>query len=221
MSTKLRQDQSATELRKSHPEVFDPAHASRIPPTTLSALLSAAHVSQRHQVDVEAWRTIASTLATESSAVCRVVHQGVGEAAALLDDLRRRDRNGGPRLPLLSGPKIAPMWIRIVANPGGASIAGMDAIPVAVDVHVRRVTENLAVADTRTLPHQEAKSAIQEAWRSAVAATCIGGPTGIADTCAVLDPALWFYGKHGCSYCERQKKRLPIGRACDHCRFLG
>ena len=216
----MRLWQAATELRKSHPEVFDPARASRMPPATLSALLSTARVSQRHQVDVEAWRTIACNLAGGSGAVCKVVDRGVGNAVELLADLRSLDRNGRPRFPLLRGAKIAPMWVRIIANPGGARVAAIDAIPVAVDVHVRRVTENLAVADTRALPLQAAKPAIQQAWCAAVAAACIGGPTGIADTCAALDPVLWFYGKHGCSHCERRGKRTPIGRACDHCRFV-
>ena len=211
--------QAAAQLRGSHPEVFDPVQASGMPPATLSALLSRARVSQRHREDVEAWRTIAGNLAAGTGAVCNVVDQGVGNAAELTADLRSLDRNGRPRYPLLRGPKIAPMWVRIIANPGGARIADMDAIPVAVDVHVRRVTENLAVTDTRALPLEAAKPAIQQAWRSAVAAACIGGPRGIADTCAALDPALWFYGKHGCSHCERQGRQTPIGRVCDHCRF--
>ena len=214
--------QAAIKLWESHPEVFDPACAARMPLATLSALLSKSRVSQRHQADVKAWRTIAANLAAGSGAVSKVVDQGVGNTDELLADLHSYDRNCRPRFPLLCGPKIAPLWVRIIANPGGARITGMEAIPVAVDVHVRRVTENLAVADTRGLPLRAAtKLAIKQAWHSAVAVARIGGPTGIADTCAALDPALWFYGKHGCSHCERQGKRTPIGRACNHCQFLG
>ena len=38
-------------------------------------------------------------------------------------------------------------------------------------------------------------------------------------TCCALDPALWFYGKHGCNHCENVKRRVRFGRACDSCLF--
>lgn len=71
-----------------------------------------------------------------------MVEDGVGEAKELLEELRRCDRAGRPLFPMLRGPKIGPMWVRIMVAPGGAQIRNIDALPVAVDVHVRRVTEN-------------------------------------------------------------------------------
>ncbi|MCY3837911.1 MAG: hypothetical protein OXH09_04560 [Gammaproteobacteria bacterium] len=209
----------AAGLWEAQPAVFDPPQAAAMPCAALRTVLSRARVSQRHRDDVDAWRTIAGSLATVGGPVRRVVDEGTGDAAELLRDLRGRNGAGRARFPLLRGPKIAPMWIRIMANPGGARVAGVESIPVAVDVQVRRVTENLGVSATRGLPLEEAKPAIQEAWRTAVEAGSVGGPAGITGTCAALDPALWFYGKHGCSHCERQGRRMPIGRACDHCRF--
>ena len=105
------------------------------------------------------------------------------------------------------------------APAGEAKIGRIDIIPVAVDVQVRRATENVGVTDTPGLRLKEAKPVIQTVWRKAVADTRIGGPPGIAGTCAALDPALWFFGKHGCSHCERMGQRVPISRACDHCQF--
>ena len=210
----------AADLWEAHPEVFDPAYAAAMSRAALRSVLCRARVSQRHGPDVDAWRTIAGSLAIGGPVRC-VVDEGAGAAAELLRDLRARNRTGRARFPLLRGSKIAPMWVRIMVNPGNARIADVESIPVAVDVQVRRVTENLGVTATRAVPLDEAKSAIQEAWRAAIARSRIGGPAGIAGTCAALDPALWFYGKHGCSHCERQGRRVPIGRACDHCRFAG
>lgn len=207
-------------LFESTPEVFDPDAVSSMPSSTVSARLRASGVSQRHRQDTDAWCSIANSLASRSGAVCRVVDEGVGDAQELLQDLRSRDRAGRPRFPMLRGPKVGPMWVRIMANPGGAQIDRIDTIPVAVDVHVRRVTENLGVTDTQGRPlNKETKQEIQSAWRAAVTAASIGGPSGITDTCAALDPALWFFGKHGCSHCERSKQRLPISRACHHCQL--
>lgn len=211
---------AGVELFESHPEVFDPDAVLSMPFDTLSARLRASGVSQRYDPDAKAWCRIAASLASRNGAVYRVVDDGVGDARELLKELQSRDRAGRPRFPMLRGPKIGPMWVRIMETPGGAKIRRIDTIPVAVDVHVRRVTENLGVTDTRGRPlNKETKREIQSAWRAAVTAASIGGPSGITDTCAALDPALWFFGKHGCSHCERSKQRLPISRACHHCQL--
>ena len=202
-----------------HPEVFDPSVASSIEPAKLSALLSTTGVSQRHKPDAEAWQTIARSVDMQTSPVASAVIDGVGNASELLKDVRSRDRKGRYRFPMLRGPKIGPMWIRILANPGGAKIDGMDVVPVAVDVHVRRVTVNLGVVGETDLQGAKAKKTIQKKWKVAVAAGDIGGPKGIEGTCAALDPALWFFGKYGCSRCEQMLKQIPISRVCQRCRL--
>ena len=205
-------------LFKSHPRVFDPAIVAEMEFDELLQRLSRNGVSQRHGPDTNAWAAIARSLAGENdSPVRRVIERGSGDVRELLRDLKSRDRSGATRFPLLRGPKIGPMWIRILASPGGARITSMEAIPVAVDTHVRRVTENLGVADTRNLSEAQARSVIQAAWKAA--ATGIGGPEGIAGTAAALDPALWFYGKNGCSHCEALGQQAPIGEACGGCRL--
>lgn len=62
---------------------------------------------------------------------------------------------------------------------------------------------------------------IQSAWRSAVSSAALGGPSGIGGTCGALDPALWIFGKFGCSHCEQVGRRSPISSACLHCRYPG
>ena len=213
-ATRLWRD-SAVLFRK-HPELFDPAVASTMAFDSLRESLRVHRVSKKHRSDSDAWRRIAESLASGRGAVARLVNEGVGDAEDVLRDLRSR-RDGQARFPLLRGPKIGPMWIRIMVDPGGAQISRMDVIPVAVDVQVRRVTENLGVTDTQDLKLRQAKPAIQRAWRAAVATANIGGAPGIENTCAALDPPLWFFGVHGCAHCDRVKRRVPIGRACDHC----
>ena len=216
-STRLWRAGSA--LFESHPELFDPAKVSALPLANLRNLLSAYRVSQRHRDDTRYWSTIASSLASGNGPVSEAVDQGVGDAQELLVDLKTPDHDGGSRFPVLRGPKVGPMWVRMLANPGGAKIDRIDTIPVAVDVHVRRVTENLRVTSTRGRSLRASKPAIQSAWREAVAKAAIGGPPGIEGACAALDPALWFFGMHGCSHCESVGQRIPIGRACGHCQL--
>ena len=198
-------------LYESHPEFFDPAVVSAVPIPELRDLLSAYRVSQRHGPDSDAWSRIAISLSSAIGPVSTVIDHGIGDARELRADQRTRDEAGRPRFPILRGPKIGPMWVRMLANPGGAKIDRIDTIPVAVDVHVRRVTENLGVTDTRGRSLRASKPLIQSAWRQAVEKARIGGPPGIEGTCAALDPALWFFGMHGCSHCESVGQRIPIG----------
>ena len=189
-----------------------------MPLDILRTQLMQSGVSLRHRPDSQAWHVIAACLSKQDNPISRVVDHGVGNAAELLEHLSTRE-NGRARFPLLKGPKIGPMWLRMLVAPGGAAIADMDIIPVAVDVHVRRVTQNLGVADTAKLSSVAARRLIQDAWRAAVAETDIGGPAGIANTCAALDPALWVFGKFGCGHCVKLPDPVPIGRACEHCQL--
>ena len=207
-------------LYESHPELFDPAVVSAVPIPELRDLLSAYRVSQRHGPDSDAWSRIAISLSSGIGPVSTVIDHGVGDAEELLVDLKTVDQTGGSRFPMLRGPKVgADVDADASENPGGARIDRIDSIPVAVDVHVRRVSENLGVTNTRGRSLRASKPVIQSAWRQAVAKAAIGGPPGIEGTCAALDPALWFFGMHGCSHCESVGRRIPIGRACDHCQL--
>ena len=163
-------------LYESHPELFDPAVVSAVPIPELRDLLSAYRVSQRHGPDSDAWSRIAISLSSGIGPVSTVIDHGVGDAEELLVDLKTVDQTGGSRFPMLRGPKVGPMWMRMLANPGGAKIDRIDTIPVAVDVHVRRVSENLGATNTRGRSLRASKPVIQSAWRQAVEKARIGGP---------------------------------------------
>jgi hypothetical protein len=111
------------------------------------------------------------------------------------------------------------MWVRMIVFPGGAQIARLEAIPVAVDIQIRRVTENLGLADTLGVALEDARETIQNAWRAKVSVDGAEGPTSLAGTCAGLDPALWYFGRVGCSYCEARGHRVPMASVCSSCRL--
>ena len=205
-------------LYEHHPESFDPQHVAGLEVGELGRVLKSARVSRRHGPDSNAWHQIGKSLSSSlQSPVSRVIDGGTGEAQELLKDLKSRDNHGRARFPMLRGPKVGPMWIRMMANPGRAVICRIETIPVAVDVQVRRATESLGVATTRELPLRKAKPVIQQTWKNAVSEADIAGPAGIEGTCAALDPALWFFGRHGCGHCRKADEQVSFGRACDFC----
>lgn len=202
------------------PWIFDPSEVVERSFTELLDVLRAAGLSQRHATDVGAWRVIAESLAGDSvPVVTSAIRGGRADARVLLNAVQARTPTGSDRFPLLRGPKIRAMWIRILAHPGGATIANLEAVPVAVDVQVRKVTENLGVTDTTDLPLESVREQMQRTWAGDVAAYGADGPASIAGTAAALDPALWFYGKWGCTFCERAGAARPIHEICQHCRL--
>ncbi len=206
-------------LYRDRPETFDPQHVAGLELDVLREVLKVARVSRRHGPDSRAWLQISKSLsAGPQSPVRQVIDAGQGDAQEVLRDLEKsRDNSGRNRFPMLRGPKVGPMWIRMMVNPGRALISRIETVTVAVDVQVRLVTENLGVAATHDLPLREAKPVIHEVWMNAVSEVDIAGPTGIAGTCAALDPVLWFFGKHGCGHCWKADKKVRFGRACDFC----
>ncbi len=186
----------------------------------LAGALRSAGVSQRHSVDTAAWRTIAESLiALTQHPVRMAIYEGRGDARVLLKVLQDTDARGAPCFPLLRGPKIGLMWVRMLAYPGGAAITSIESLPVAVDVQVRKVTEYLGVAGTRGQDLEKIRRPIQEIWAEDVRQHGTEGPPPLANTAAALDPALWFFGKWGCTRCEQAGRRLPISEVCSECQF--
>lgn len=211
----------SAELYETTPWPFDPSAVRSRQLTDLTDVLRTFGVSQRHGADAAAWRTIAETMSQRNAApeAYDAVFDGNGDARELLVALQARTNAGSDRFPFLRGPKIGPMWVRMLAHPGRAAITSLETVPVAVDVQVRKVTEYLGVTATEGLDLEAARSAIQHAWESDVRQNGAVGPPGLDGTAAALDPALWFYGKWGCTFCERAGRKLPISHTCDLCRF--
>ena len=193
------------------PWAFDPSEIVRRGLTELADMLRKHGVSQRHTPDAAAWRVLAESLSSDAiaPAVHRAVLHGEGDAAGLVRELQSTSTGGTARFPFLRGPKVGPMWVRMLAYPGAAAISSLEALPVAVDVQVRKVSEYLGAVDTGGLDLEAARPIIQAAWAEDVRAHGATGPGALTGTAAAVDPALWFWGKWGCTRCEREGKTLP------------
>ena len=201
------------------PWVFDPDQIVRGDLAELVEVLRSYGVSQRHSTDAFAWRVIAESLVSAEcpDAISSALGGQSADASEILSAVETVRRHGTPMFPLLSGPKISAMWVRMLAYPGGAPISGIEAIPVAVDTHVQRVTEMLGLVTPRKLDDRHRRD-IQRVWFDAVAqAGAFGAPAGIDGTAAGIDPALWAMGKIACARCERDQRKVPVGEVCDVC----
>jgi len=134
-------------------------------------------------------------------AVTSAIVEGRGDARKLFEELHRKN-DDNPLFPLLKGPKIGNMWVRMLVCPGGANISSMEIIRVAVDVHVRKATEYLGVCNTRNENLVGIREKIHVVWAEDVRKHGAEGPGLLANTSSAVDPALWFFGKWGCTHCE-------------------
>lgn len=211
----------AASLDMAHPWVFNPAEVIHRPLIELREVLATSGVSQRHMLDSAAWRTIAEALMDPASpaTVKEAIIDGKGNAQILLNDVTTKTSSGQSWFPFLSGPKVSVMWVRMLAAPGDAAISNLDILRVAVDVQVRKVTEYLGITETQGMPLEQVRDIIQDAWHSA--AVNAVGPPALSGTGAALDPALWFFAKWGCTFCERKGRKQPISNLCQSCRFSG
>ncbi len=212
---------ASCQLFLEEPWPYNPEAALHRKPAELMAALRSHRVSQKHSDDGAAWRAIAETLTDPDLGrpVHTAIFEGRGDARELLLALKARRRDGRACFPLLGGPKISVMWVRMLAYPGGAEIESLNVLPVAVDVQVRKVTEYLGLLDTRGEDLEKIRRPIQEAWARGVQQHGAEGPGRLANTASALDPALWFYGKWGCTRCEQARRRQPISDICSVCRF--
>ncbi len=212
---------AAVRLYADHPWAFDPQAIVQRPLRALADELRRYGVSQRHVIDAFGWRVLAETLADPALAPAAraAIYSGEADARALLAELGRTTDSGTPLFPLLGGPKVGPLWVRLLAYPGGARIRSLEVVPVAVDAQVRKVTEYLGVTDTAGRHIDDVRDVIQRTWAEDVVVHGAAGPDGLRDTPGALDPALWFYAKWGCTFCQRANRQLPISPLCSECRF--
>lgn len=209
------------ELFEAQPWIFDPRAVASSRQLELSDALRGAQMSQRSLADAAAWRMISETLASRSRApeVHAAVWDGHGDSRTLMRTVEAVSEAGTPLFPLLREGRIAPVWVRVLAHPGGARIEGLESLPIAVDVYARKVSEYLDVTRTHDMPLDRLRPLLQRLWTDDVEAHGAAGPHLLKDTPAALDAALRYFGQWGCSWCERMRRRTPISEVCSTCRF--
>ena len=103
-----------------------------------------------------------------------------------------------PDFPFLKGPKIAPLWVRMLRDDAGIELSDLDELPIPVDVHVLRATlcsgalsGRFKGSTTQIFEH------VRRLWRKATSDLHIadGHPMVALD----VDQALWTLSRLGCS----------------------
>jgi hypothetical protein len=103
-----------------------------------------------------------------------------------------------PDFPNLRGPKIGPLWIRMLRdNVGITQLVHLDKVPLPVDIHIARATLTTGVLKGRYIGNLEKLfPEIRVVWSESVKGLSIKGRPMIA---LDIDEPLWHLSKYGCS----------------------
>ena len=180
----------------------------------IGAVIDAMQVhglSKKPTQDAQTWQSVSTTLARHFlGEVGVLLRRARFDAPGLLALLR--DRTLVPGFPFLRGPKIGPLWIRMLHDNCAVALERLERIPLPVDIHTAAAT--LQLACVRAEPYSgdfaPLREAIQRVWRQAL--------EGTGHYPLQLDEPLWHLSRAGCRVtrtwpCEFQAQ-CPVGALC-------
>lgn len=124
--------------------------------------------------------------------------------------------NGRPvsDYPWLRGPKIGPLWLRMLRdNVGISKLRNLEKVPIPVDRHVARATLATGVVRGQFKGRlDELFKHIREAWFKSVKDLNVKTRPMIA---LDLDEPLWHLSKYGCTKRDEITGHCLVRRRCD------
>ncbi|MCR4398830.1 MAG: hypothetical protein NUV93_07695 [Firmicutes bacterium] len=108
--------------------------------------------------------------------------------------LIHRTGKGLGDLPGLTGPKILPLWLRVLKDVASLDLKNMEAVCIPVDVHIARATLRVIYLSNRRPDVPAQREAMVSAWSEICRA--VGRPEIYP---LALDEPLWLLSRHGCS----------------------
>jgi hypothetical protein len=183
--------------------LFEPKLVCSSAPQKVDNDLKRLGISKKTQIDAAAWRKIAQTLVGQwGGEVASLLAACAYDARSLLAKLESEGQwiagKFRPSFPLLRGPKIGPLWIRILRDKAGVELKGLAGVPIPVDVHVLRATLcSGSITGTFKGRSSIAFEVVRRVWNDATEGiTRIDGSPMVA---LDVDEALWTLSRLGCS----------------------
>ncbi|MCH9053332.1 MAG: hypothetical protein IIA72_20115 [Proteobacteria bacterium] len=160
-------------------------------------------ISRKTRRDADAWFTISRTLAEKWKGDPRRFLGDCGnDAPTILRRLTRdnhlEDDRRRPDFPLLRGPKIGPLWVRMLRDNAGITLSALAEVPIPVDVHILRATLCTGVLHGDFAGStNEIFERVRRAWRDATHGLSLTDEQPMVSM--DVDAALWTLSRLGCS----------------------
>jgi hypothetical protein len=116
--------------------------------------------------------------------------------------------------PYLRGPKIGPLWVRMLRdNVGFTQIQNLVKVPIPVDRHIARATLSLGLVRGQYKGSlYDIFQTIRSAWFESVEGLTINSRPMIA---LDVDEPLWHLSKYGCTYRDKYTGFCPLHDLCE------
>lgn len=146
-------------------------------------------LAKKLQKDAEIWRTICLTLVQHFGGdVLALLQQAAFDASRVLETIRQARY----RFPYLKGPKIGPLWVRMLEDSWqGHHFVRLEKLPIPVDIHIGAATLMTGcLHGTFAGPFDEFREAVVQVWSKAC--------QGTAYYPLQFDEPLWHLSRRGC-----------------------
>jgi hypothetical protein len=123
-----------------------------------------------------------------------------------------------PDYPNLRGPKIGPLWLRMLRdNVGIDNLKNLECVPIPVDIHIARASLAIGVVRGKaTTQMSSIFDEIRKAWFESVKNLRIKNRQMIA---LDIDEPLWHLSKYGCTKRNRETGDCPLIKTCEARQF--
>jgi hypothetical protein len=164
--------------------------------------------------DADTWQTICASLTRHfDSDAYNLLERAKFDAPLVLATVR----NPRYRFPFLKGPKIGPLWVRMLEDSWqGRHLANLDELPIPVDTHIATATVMMGcVQGPFEGQFEELRDAVVRVWFDA----CHGGEHYPLQ----FDEPLWHLSRRGCRRTRRfpceYRAQCPVKEYCSEARL--
>jgi len=203
--------------------LFDPKLLHETPLRKIIEDMQKYKLSKKTKKDAYIWRTIGVTFYKKwEGDPCKFLKNCNWDSSLILNHLRNDTHlyNGRlvPDYPFLRGPKIGPLWLRMLRdNVGITHLRNLEEVPIPVDIHIARATLTTGVVRGQFKGKlDELFKYIREAWFESVKGLSIKNRPMIA---LDVDEPLWHLSKYGCSNRDKTTGYCPLLNRCEAREF--
>jgi len=198
--------------------LFNPKLLNETPSKKIIEDMQKYALSKKPRKDAYIWRTVGVTFYKKwKGNPGNFLDDCSWDSVAILEHLKTDTHlysgRQVPDYPYLRGPKIGPLWLRMLRdNVGITKLRNLQQVPIPVDIHVARATLATGVVRGRFRGRLgEMFEYIRKAWFESVKGLSINNREMIA---LDMDEPLWHLSKYGCAMRDKMTGDCPHYHRC-------
>lgn len=199
--------------------LFDPKLLHETPFRKIVEDMQKYKLSKKPQRDANIWRRVGVTFYEKWGGDPRNFFQACNWDSLLIlrrlwNDKHIRSGRQVSDYPYLRGPKIGPLWLRMLRdNVGITQLINLENVPIPVDRHIARATLTTGVVRGEFSGRlDELFEYIREAWFESVEGLWINNRAMIA---LDVDEPLWHLSKYGCKNRDKTTGHCSLFNRCE------